>query len=187
MWPFSDELPPFNRSEWPHWRDLDGDGDDTRQEILERDSLTPVTRENEKIRFGLWACPYTGRILNESKRLDIDHVIALGEAHRMGGYKWTKDQKKAFANDPDNLLSVFLSSNRAKSDLDSFEGMPPNIAMWARYLIVREQVVKKYDLVQSPAELKAIKFYRSKWTTHKNWIKMGRVRRFLSNWIPGMF
>ncbi|MBX2847343.1 MAG: HNH endonuclease family protein [Acidiferrobacterales bacterium] len=187
MWPFSEEIPPFDRSEWPHWKDLDRDGEDTRQEILARDSLIPVSRQDGKIKFGLWTCPYSGRVLTEAKRIDIDHVIALGEAHRMGGFQWTSEKKKSFANDFDNLLAAHGSSNRAKRDLDSFEGMPPNIALWARYLIVREQVVIKYELVQSAAELKAIKFYRSKWATHKNWIKMGRVRRFFSTWVPGMF
>ena len=188
MWPFNDPIPKFKRSEWLHWRDLDQDGEDTRQEVLAKESLAPVVKgDNVLIESGLWHCPYTGRIITTAKRIDIDHVIALGEAHRMGGHAWTREQKQAFANDPLNLLAVYGSSNRAKSDHDSFEGMPPNIAIWGRYMIVREEVREKYGLVTSNAELNAIKFFCSKWDTHKNWIKMGRVRRFLSNWVPGMF
>lgn len=188
MWPFSNTIPKFERKDWPHWQDLDKDGEDTRQEILKRDSLaTTSIGDNGLISKGLWACPYTGRVIRAAKRIDVDHVIALGEAHRMGGFAWSKQQRADFANDPENLLCSYLSANRAKSDLDSFEGMPSNIAIWARYLIIRKKIVEKYGLIQSPAELRAIKFYRAKWTTHKNWIKMGKVRRFLAQWMPGMF
>lgn len=185
---FGETIPKFNRREWRHWSDLDGDGEDTRQEILKRDSKVPVTLgDNGLIKTGLWLCMYSGRDYTAASKIDIDHVISLGEAHRMGGHAWDSDQKKAFANDPDNLLAVSLSSNRSKSDIDSFDGMPPNINSWGRYMIFREAVVEKYGLTRSKAELNAIKFYRDRWHKHRNWIKMGKVRLFMGTWIPGTF
>lgn len=186
IWPFNN-IPDFDRDEWPHWIDEDGDGEDTRQEILERDSLIPVVREGGRIREGLWVCLYTGRVIQDAGRMDIDHVIALKEAHRFGGFEWDTDKRRELANDPENLLAVFRSSNRAKGFKNSYEGMPPNVAHWARYLILRERVIEKYELTQSAAELRAVEFYREKWVTHQHWIRMGRVRRFLTRWIPGIF
>ena len=119
--------------------------------------------------------------------MDIDHIIALKEAHNFGGHKWSNAEKEIYANDPDNLLAVYRSSNRAKSFKNSYQGMPPNISHWSRYLILRERIIKKYALTQSSAEIKAIKFYRKKWKTHQHWIHMGHVRRFMSRWIPGIF
>jgi hypothetical protein len=60
--------------------DLNGDGQDTRQEILIRDSQVPVTfRGDGKVDAGLWVCPYTGRVARSPSELDVDHLVALGE------------------------------------------------------------------------------------------------------------
>lgn len=53
----------YDRNDYPHWIDSDGDGQDTRQEILIRDSLIEETfREDGRVENGLWVCPYTGRV-----------------------------------------------------------------------------------------------------------------------------
>ncbi len=188
IWPFNvNSIPEFDRGDWPHWVDTDGDGEDTRQEILARDSLLPVVREGGRIKTGLWVCLYTGRVVRDAGRIDIDHIVALKEAHNYGGFEWGREKRQQLANDPENLLAVYRSANRAKSARNSYEGMPPNIAHWARYLILREQIINKYDLTQSNAELKAVAFYRDKWHKHQHWIKMGRVRMFMSRWMPGLF
>lgn len=185
---FGQSIPDFDRHAWPHWMDADRDGEDTRQEVLGRDSLVPVTRNDRgSITHGLWCCPYTGRVITEARKVDVDHVIALGEAHRMGGHAWDTERRRQFANDFDNLWATHRSANRAKSDNDAFSGMPPNIAMWGRYMIVRERVAEKYGLVFSAAEKHAVDFYRAKWHHHQHWVKMGRVRVFLGRWLPGMF
>ena len=52
----------YDRTDSPHWVDLDGDGQGTRQEIPVRDSQVPVNfRDDGKVDTGLWECPYTGR------------------------------------------------------------------------------------------------------------------------------
>jgi len=185
---FGPSIPDFDRHSWPHWKDLDGDGQNAREEVLERDSLVPVKKDaNGKITAGLWSCLYTGRVHDTPKKIDIDHIISLGEGHRMGGHAWDTEKKKQFANDPDNLLAVWNSSNRSKSDRDSFEGMPPNLSNWGIYMELRGRVVEKYGLERTAAELRAIKFYKNRWRKHRLWVKMGAVRTFLPKWVPGTF
>ena len=186
IWPFNN-IPEYDREAWPHWVDDDNDAEDTRQEILLRDSLLPVTKVNGRILTGLWVCLYTGRIITDAGRVDIDHIVALKEAHRFGGFEWGATKRRELANDPENLIAVWSSSNRSKSAKNAYQGMPPNITNWATYLDMREKIINKYQLTQSSAELKAVAFYRSKWYDHRLWLKMGRVRRFMARWVPGLF
>ena len=107
----------YNRDDWDHWIDADGDCQDTRGEILIRDSLKPVTyHSNAKCRVtgGLWELPYIGGTVTNAQQLDIDHIIPLKWAHGHGGDRWTALQKRNFANDPDNLLATSSSANRSK-------------------------------------------------------------------------
>ncbi len=43
--------------------------------------------------------------------MDIDHV-PLKEAWRSGGANWSKEKKRAFANDPKNLLATEDNANQ---------------------------------------------------------------------------
>ena len=45
---------------------------------------------------------------------DIDHIVPLKWAHGHGGDRWTLNQKREFANDPENLLATQSSVNRRK-------------------------------------------------------------------------
>jgi hypothetical protein len=38
--------------------------------------------------------------------VDIDHDVALSEAHRSGADAWSFEEKQAFANDPLNTFSL---------------------------------------------------------------------------------
>jgi len=81
---------PFRRSLYKHWIDVDGDCQDTREEVLIAESTVPVTldRRGCKVRKGRWFDPYTGRTFTNPKKLDIDHFIPLKEVHRSGGSRW---------------------------------------------------------------------------------------------------
>ena len=82
----------YNRDDWDHWIDADGDCQDTRGEILIRDSLKPVTYySNAKCRVtgGLWELPYIGGTVTNAQQLDIDHMIPPKWAHGHGGDRWS--------------------------------------------------------------------------------------------------
>lgn len=52
----------FNRNEWGGWKDTDNDCQDTRAEILQRDSSVPVTFTDNRscaVIRGQWHDPYT--------------------------------------------------------------------------------------------------------------------------------
>ena len=178
----------YDRGAYPHWLDLDGDGQDTRQEILIRDSQIDVTFDDRgRVASGLWVCPYTGRIVRHPSQLDVDHLIALGEIDAAGASAWTEDERAAFANDPENLVAVYKGSNRSKGDKDAYLWLPPNIANCTWYLAARDTVWRKYRVEFDDAERTSVDFFRKKCPLHEKGIKLTRVRRWLSTWFDGLF
>ena len=67
--------------------------------------------------MGTWRDPYTGEVVTDATKLDIDHMIPLKNAHDSGGWAWDRDKKAAFANEisyADHLIAVTASANRRK-------------------------------------------------------------------------
>lgn len=146
----------YRRDDWPHWSDSDNDCRNTRVEVLAATSQKPVrharNRKCSPVIHGLWRDPYTGKQFTDARQLDIDHRIALAEAHRYGGAGWSRKKKERFANDPSNLVPVERAVNQAKSDLPAHQWMPKNIGHWCDYIRQREAVAGKYGLVFPPRE-----------------------------------
>ena len=147
----------YNRDDWDHWIDADGDCQDTRGEILIRDSLKPVTYySNAKCRVtgGLWELPYIGGTVTNAQQLDIDHIIPLKWAQGHGGDRWSSTKKSAFANDPDNLLATSSSANRSKGAKGPDQWLPSiNKCSYAQRW---KQLIKKYELKTIAGEVEAI-------------------------------
>ena len=147
----------YSRDDWDHWIDADGDCQDTRGEILIRDSLKPVTyHSNAKCRVtgGLWELPYIGGTVTNAQQLDIDHIIPLKWAHGHGGDKWSKGKKINFANDPDNLLATSSSANRSKGAKGPDQWMPK--VERCSYAKRWQRLIDKYGLMTSRSEVEAI-------------------------------
>lgn len=123
---------------FPHWRNADGDGCDTRAEVLIAESLERVTTgDGCRIRGGRWRSPYDGVVTRDSSTFDVDHLVPLKEAWESGARGWPEARRQAFANDlgdPRTLRAVTASSNRSKGDRSPDEWMPPNAALACRYL-----------------------------------------------------
>jgi len=121
----------YQRDDYEHWIDADWDGENTRREVLIRSNL-----DSSVYRNGRWKDPYSGIIYHDPQQIQIDHVVALSEAHQSGAWGWTLDQKRAFANDlayPEQLLAVYGPLNEGKSDKDPAEWLPPDNSKWKWY------------------------------------------------------
>jgi len=120
----------------PGWTDLDRDKLNTRHEALVEFSLVePVIacRETCSVTGGLWLDPYSNQLFTDPRLLDIHHVVPLKEAYRSGGNLWTRRKFAQFANDPDNLLAVSASLNRAKGDREPGAWPSPAIKQQSPY------------------------------------------------------
>lgn len=149
----------YDRDDWPHWSDLDGDCLDTRAEVLIRDSQGPVTyRQGGKciIHAGKWVDPYTGQRWTLASDLDTDHIVPLKWAYQHGSVSWTRAQKERFANDLENLLAVEDNLNQSKGAKGPDKWMPPLTKFHCRYLDAWERILIKYELAYSSKEKTAI-------------------------------
>lgn len=155
---------PYSRSDWqPNgWEDLDGDGCDTRAEVLieESDPKAHISRGCKVT--GHWQDRYSGIEFSSPKDLDIDHIVSLGDANRSGGAAWSPEQKRQFANDTKNLVAVDASLNRAKGDQGPDEWLPPTDE--GRCLLVSSYAATKhqYGLTVTPAQWQALKTQKEK-------------------------
>ncbi len=102
--------------------------------------------------------PYTGKTIAflrgqaTSTAVQIDHVVALGDAWQTGAFQWTDEKRLEFANDPQELLAVNGPTNEAKGDGDAATWLPPNKAFRCSYIETQVAVKATYGLWVTPAE-----------------------------------
>ena len=119
----------YSRDLFRHWVDADGDGCDTRAEVLISEADTaPTVGSSCSLSGGRWYSYYEGAYQTSSSALDIDHMVPLAEAWDSGARTWTAARREAFANDLGDsrtLVAVTASLNRSKGDQDAAEWLPP--------------------------------------------------------------
>ena len=148
----------YNRDEWTHWLDFDGDCQNTRHELLIATSLIEVTFTNETnctVASGLWIGAFTGQVFTKASDVDIDHVIPLKYAHDHGGADWSPLLKRLFANDVENLLVVDDRENQMKGAKGLSEYMP-RIEYQCKYIGRWKTLSVKYGLALNLKDLKII-------------------------------
>jgi hypothetical protein len=145
----------YDRAKFRHWVDADGDCRDTRDEVLAAESRTSVTGCD--VRRGRWFSYYDRLTWRDSGDVDIDHLVALGEAWDSRAKRWTAGTRMRFANDlrdARSLVAVTDNVNMSKSDRDPAEWMP----RFGRCRYVREWTAVKirWSLRVDRAEKRAL-------------------------------
>lgn len=147
----------------PAWLDADRNGCDTRNDLLGEfltDSVFKPGTRDCVVSSGTLEDPYTGTLIDfvygDGTLVDIDHVVALGNAWATGAFGWDIKKRAALANDPMNLLPVDASANRQKGDGDAATWLPSNTSFRCAYVARQVSVKSKYGLWVTPAERVAI-------------------------------
>ncbi|WP_245534413.1 GmrSD restriction endonuclease domain-containing protein [Xylanimonas cellulosilytica] len=145
----------------PAWADVDHNGCDTRNDILNRDLTGVVTRDGTHgcvVLTGTFADPYSGQTIafqrgqTTSSLVQIDHVVALSDAWQKGAQQWDAETRRQFANDPLNLLAADGSLNAQKGDGDTATWLPPHKAFRCAYVARQVAVKRAYGLWVTQAE-----------------------------------
>lgn len=152
----------YNRVEQfgPAWKDVDHNGCDTRNDILDRDLTVKDKRNACVVTAGQLADPYSGERIDFNKKdaskVQIDHIVALENAWQSGAYNLTQEDREALANDPDNLLAVNGHDNMAKGSKSADQWMPPNTAYTCTYASKQVQIKSRYALTVTSSEKQAL-------------------------------
>jgi hypothetical protein len=140
------------------WLDMDGNGCDTRDDVLARD-LGGIARAGScEVLSGRLADPYTGQTIafqrgrTTSALVQIDHVVPLGDAWQTGAQSWTQERREQFANDDGNLMAVDRHSNESKGDKDASAWLPPAVGFQCAYVARQVSAKAAYGLWVTPAE-----------------------------------
>lgn len=161
----------YSRDLFPHWRDIDGDGCDAREQVLKRDSTSLPQVDPYKcfVVEGDWYSPYDGRTVGDRTQVDIDHVVALKEAWDSGAWGWTTELRIAYANDTSDrrtLVAASATSNRSKSDKDPSNWLPTRASYVCTYVTNWVSIKARWGLSMDQSEF-------------------GRVRNVLRSQCPG--
>lgn len=148
----------YSRDLFRLWVDADGDGCDTRAEVLIAEAdVAPTVGSSCSLSGGRWYSYYEGASQTSSSALDIDHVVALAEAWDSGARTWSASRREAYANDLGDsrtLVAVTASLNRSKGDQDVAEWLPP--INRCRYVKDWVAVKIRWGLSVDPAERSAL-------------------------------
>jgi len=140
-------------------------GCDTRNDILRRDLTSITFKPNTSgcvVARGTLADPYTATVITfvrgpgTSSAVQIDHVVALGDAWQKGAQQLSLQRRTEFANNPLNLLAVDGPANQQKGDGDAATWLPPNKSYRCAYVARQIAVKKIYRLWVTIAEKSAM-------------------------------
>jgi hypothetical protein len=151
----------------PAWTDATDDVDghngcDTRDDVLAEFLAQTTYRSGHcTIATGTLHDPYTGKTIHfvrgpKSTVIQIDHVVALGDAWTTGASKLTATQREDLAEDPLELLAVDGPTNEGKGDDDASQWLPPQKSYDCSYVARQIAVKKKYQLWVTSAEKTAM-------------------------------
>ncbi|MCP2265951.1 HNH endonuclease family protein [Promicromonospora thailandica] len=145
------------------WQDVDKNGCDTRNDMLQRDleDIEFSSGDTCQVASGTLDDPYTGETIafergENSGDVQIDHVVALKNAWITGAADWDKAKRVQIANDPLNLVASDGPANMGKGAKDASEWLPDNQAYRCEYVARQIAVKVKYELWVTPAERDAM-------------------------------
>ena len=156
--PIPADIPEYDRSDWKHWIDADGDCQDARQEVLIEESLEQVTFETDekcRVETGWWWAPHLGHHLGNPSHIDVDHHVPLKNAHLSGGWAWSPAEKERYANylgEENHLVAISSRHNRSKGARGPEEWAPPDNALWCDYASDWAEIKERWGLTMTPVE-----------------------------------
>lgn len=153
----------YDRSAFPTWKDIDGDGCDVRQESL-ADHMENVELADDdcEVVYGEFYDYASGEEITfvddgNGGGVDVDHLLPLGYAAEHGdAMAWSAEKRKQIANDPENLLPMDAGTNRSKQDNGPSGWMPADESYHCEYAEQFAAVADSYDITLPDEDVAAV-------------------------------
>ena len=151
----------YDRDLFKHWADEDGDGCDTRREVLLAEAVIAPTQGSRcSLSDGEWISRYDGLTeLGNGRGFDVDHLVPLAEAWESGAHGWSSDRREQYANDlgyEHALIAVSARSNRSKGARDPASWLPPEGGQHCWYAAAWVHVKTRWSLAVDITEANAL-------------------------------
>lgn len=161
------DYPRFKNKHYGGWIDADGNRLNTREEVLKAESLSPTVtedrrrkRKGKKVVSGYWYDLYIGKEFDNPRKVFVDHLVPLKEAHISGAWQWSDEKKRRYANDLRNdatLIVVSKKSHKRKKNRDPAEWLPSNDEYICQYIDDWIKVKSAWKLCYNKDEINAIR------------------------------
>jgi hypothetical protein len=155
------KFPDNEPSSVPSGHKLDGKSLSLRYYVIELDSSGAhiPAGKSESYMTGTLHNEYTGGTITlkhgpDTTAIQADHVVALGDAWKMGACHWPSSKRKSLAIDVAELRAVDTHDNEVKSDKDAAQWLPPANRTW--YVETQINIKAKYVLGVTAAERSAM-------------------------------
>jgi hypothetical protein len=135
---------------------------ETRDDILRRDLTSAKLEGKCEVTSGTLVDPYTGKTIHftrgrsTSLAVQIDHMVALGNAWQTGATRLSQATREELANDPLNLIAADGPANEGKGDDDASRWLPQSGSFHCTYVARQIAVKAKYHLWVTSPEKAAI-------------------------------
>ena len=140
--PVPGAIPEYDRGEWRHWTDEDGDCQDARQEVLVAESVGPIAYEDAG------QCRVASGAMGRDRTRASSSMTPEGWMSTTwspsatptspGGWAWSAPEKRQYANDlsyENHLIAVQASANRSKGSKSPADWRPPDRGYWCQYAV----------------------------------------------------
>ena len=124
-----------------------------------RSAVAYQTNRRCRVAAGEWLTPYTGTIVTDPRKLDVDHMVPLGNVHQSGAWIWSAEQRERYANyldDPPHLIAVTASANRSKGARGPHQWKPDDQGYWCQCAIDWISIKSKWGLTVTQDELSGL-------------------------------
>ena len=152
----------YERELFRHWVDEDGDGCDTRREVLIDEAVVgPTIGERCALSDGQWVSRYDGQPAEaDGRSFDVDHLVPLAEAWDSGAHAWPSERREQYANDlgyENSLIAVSAASNRSKGAQDPTTWLPTETGQHCWYAAAWVHVKTRWALAVDQDESSALR------------------------------
>ena len=145
----------------PSWRGLTVADEHRCTPYDRREYRYPASVEDAAISLlGDILSPYTCTLFASKQDSEVDHIVALSEAHDSGLCGADAETRRRFARDTANLTLASPFLNRSKGARDAADWLPEHNRCWFAARVV--EVRKTYDLSVDRREADALETILSK-------------------------